>query len=242
MNLVTDIGNTHIKTALFNNGSMVDKITVIHTDHAIIAEWIRMQDFSRAIISKVGKSFDDVLFSINRLCSNVITLDHYTPVPVRVMYGSPLSLGYDRLAAASGAFSRFAGKEVLIIDAGTAITIDLLTAAGEYSGGNISPGLQSRFRCLHEYTSGLPLVEKDDSNPSFGNDTRTAIAAGVQQGIIFELKGYVSAFSEQHPGGVTALTGGDAGFLMKSLSNNVILLPDLVLEGLDRILNFNFGE
>lgn len=239
MNLVTDIGNTHIKAALFSNGRIMERITTIESDHESIAEWIRMKDFTRAIICSSGKTFDDIIFSINRLSSSVITLDHYTPVPVKVIYGTPLSLGYDRLAAASGAFSRFRGKDVLIIDAGTAITIDMLNSAGEYLGGNISPGLKTRFRSLHEFTAGLPLVEKDHQYPAFGSDTRSAIAAGVQQGIIYELKAYADDFVQQHESAVIVATGGDAEFLIPKAVKDAVLLPDLVLEGLDCILDFN---
>ena len=240
MNLVTDIGNTHIKAALTSNGRILERMAAIESDHGSIAEWIRMQDFSRAIICSSGKTFDDIVFAINRLCSNVITLDHYTPVPVKVIYNTPLSLGYDRLAAAAGAFSRFRGNDVLIIDAGTAITVDMLNSAGEYLGGNISPGLQTRFRSLNEFTAGLPLVEKDHQFPEFGNDTRSAIAAGVQQGIIFELKAYSDNFVQQHKSGVVVATGGDAQFLIPKAVKYALILPDLVLEGLDCILDFNF--
>ena len=240
MNLVADIGNTHTKIALFHNGYIVEKLTVGSDDHNEAAEWTRTKDFSKAIICRVGKIDNNIIYTINRICGNVLNLDHFTPLPVIVKYGTPASLGYDRIAAASGAYKYFKGKDVLVIDAGTAITIDFLNASGEYFGGNISPGLKSRFRCLHEYTAGLPLEEKDADVLLFGNDTRTAIVAGVQRGIVYELSGYVEDFSKEYPGCVVAVTGGDAEFLLPLLKKEVILYPDLVLEGLNFILDYNF--
>jgi len=218
----------------------MDKITLGSNEQNEAEGWITTRDFSRAIICSVGNTPHSVIRALN-ICGNVISLDHYTPLPFKVIYGTKESLGYDRIAGASGAFKYFRGKDVLIFDAGTAITIDHLNAAGEYRGGNISPGLQSRFRCLHEYTAGLPLTEKDMVFPVFGSDTRTAIVAGVQKGIIFELTGYIDEFSAVHPGCSIVATGGDSEFLMPFLKKEVIVKPDLVLEGLDLILDYNFG-
>jgi type III pantothenate kinase len=241
VNLVADIGNTHTKIALFQNGNMVEKLTAGINYITEAAQWIHSREFSRAIICRVGKTSEDIIYTVSRMCDNVISMDHFTPVPVTVSY-SAKELGPDRIAAACGALSHFSGRDVLIIDAGTAITIDYLSPEGKFLGGNISPGLALRFLSLNEHTSDLPLVEKDGSFIFFGSDTRTAIISGVQKGIIYELEGYASDFLKQHPGSIITATGGDAEFLMPLTGCDFILKPDLVLEGLDRILNYNFGE
>ena len=108
-------------------------------------------------------------------------------------------------------------------------------------GGNISPGLQTRFRALKEFTAKLSLVAKDSGFPAFGTDTRTAIVAGVQQGIIYELNSYISDFARQYPACEFIITGGDAGFFVSRLNRSVFAIPDLVLKGLNYILEYNLS-
>ena len=122
---------------------------------------------------------------------------------------------------------------------GTAITFDILTSGGEYLGGNISPGLVMRFRALHAFTSQLPLLEKDEFSADPGTDTRTAIISGVQKGILYEIHGYMEHFSEQYPGLKVILTGGDADFFADKLKRPIFVVPNLVLCGLNFILDYN---
>ena len=120
-------------------------------------------------------------------------VDHNTPVPIRNGYDTPETLGQDRLAAAVGANTICPGENLLIIDAGSAITYDFLSREGEYVGGNIAPGLKMRFTILHRMTKKLPQVEVDENEliPLFGKNTRDAIAAGVIRGVAYEVKGYI---------------------------------------------------
>jgi type III pantothenate kinase len=99
--------------------------------------------------------------------------------------------------------------------------------------------MYTRFRALRDYTARLPLLESDPTCPRFGKDTRTAIIAGVQQGIVFELNGYLEEFTERYPNSVTILTGGDALFFAPACKTPVSVQPDLVMTGLNHILEFN---
>ncbi|MDR2823715.1 MAG: type III pantothenate kinase, partial [Prevotellaceae bacterium] len=134
--------------------------------------------------------------------------------------------------------------DILVIDAGTAITFDFIDKAKNYRGGNISVGLQMRFRALNEFTERLPLVQVADNEKVklSGNDTHTAILSGVVNGILFEIDNYISVFKEKFPALSVFLTGGDANFLAKRLKNFVFTENFLVLKGLDSILKFNFPE
>ncbi len=239
MNLVVDIGNTSTKIAWFDRGEMMD------CSRFTSGEPLRTDDLhpdrqpERAIISSVRPEIRVLPDEYERKLKRLVYLDHMTPIPVDIRYKSPETLGHDRIAACAGAFCLFPRQDVLIIDMGTTITVDFLNAAGEYLGGNISPGVQTRFRSLHEFTAKLPLLDKDAGFPQFGTDTRSAITAGVQQGIVHELNGYMDDYSTAYPGCKFILTGGDADFFVPKLKRAIFAFPELMMTGLNFILEFN---
>ena len=173
--------------------------------------------------------------------------DHNTPVPIVNQYGTPETLGQDRLAAAVGAKSLCPDENLLIIDAGSAITYDFVSDKGEYKGGNIAPGIKMRFTILHRMTKKLPLVEADENEliPLFGTDTRDAIAAGVIRGVAYEVKGYMRTLGEKVTHFKTFLTGGHAPYILNNVRSSrtekreILLEKNLVLIGLNKILCAN---
>jgi type III pantothenate kinase len=238
MNLVVDIGNTLTKLAWFKNGKLIETQRIELTARELIAKRIAANPVDRIIVSSVGNGYDDIFTALSGRVENLVFFDHTTPLPLNVLYKSPETLGLDRIAAAVGAWYIFPGSNMLVIDMGTAITIDIVTASGEFRGGNISPGLHARFRSLNEFTARLPLVSKDHNFPQFGNDTNSAIAAGVQQGIIYEVSGYIDDFENSYPDCNILITGGDAEFFVPKLKRTIFAVPDLVLTGLNNILEF----
>ena len=153
-------------------------------------------------------------------------------------YDSRNTLGADRVAAAAGAQT---AMPTLVVDAGTAVTEDLV-AEGRFLGGNISPGLSLRFRALNGYTSRLPLVGPDGELPDFGHDTVTAIRAGVLNGLLAEIRGVRDMAARRFGNVKILLTGGDAGILSGLLADEGIKVEvDLALvgRGLVRIFNYN---
>jgi type III pantothenate kinase len=242
MNLVIDIGNTHTKVAWFEQGELIDMLRLEESGVIAIKNLINKRPAAKAILSSVT-SLDPVITSqLEKEHEKLIILDHHTSLPVYIAYKTPETLGHDRIAAAAGARYIYPGCNVLIMDMGTAITIDFLTSMGEYMGGNISPGLHTRFSALHEHTAKLPLVTRDHVFPAFGTDTRTAIVAGVQQGIIFEINSYMDEFIRLYPDCEFIITGGDASFFVSKLKRPIFALPELVLTGLNYILEYNTSE
>ncbi|MBN2814537.1 MAG: type III pantothenate kinase [Bacteroidales bacterium] len=239
MNLIIDAGNTQTKTVLFEKGNPANITRHSGNPVSAIQDILQSKPVAAAVLSSVGpyESAIKDLFASKAL--EFLVLNERTPLPFTVNYETPGTLGRDRIAAAAGARCSFPGRDVLIFDLGTAITIDFISAAGEYKGGNISPGLYTRLKSLHQFTARLPLVEPDPAFPEFGNSTRTAIAAGVQQGILHELSGYMKWFENRYPGCIFVITGGDAGFFVQNIKNPIFALPDLVLTGLNHILEFN---
>jgi type III pantothenate kinase len=242
MNLVIDIGNTQTKLALFDQGKLTGLMRA--HDHVVdhIGDMIHNLTGIRCIVSSVGTCPGDVIGTLQKQSTRLILLDHQTPLPFKIAYKTPDTLGHDRIAGAAGAWGTYPGRNVLIVDIGTAMTIDFISSDGQYRGGNISPGLNTRFRSLHDYTAKLPQISPDDSFPQFGTDTRSAIAAGVQQGMVFEIDRYVENFAELYPGCEFIITGGDAEFFISRLKKPIFAMPELVLTGLNYILEFNIQK
>jgi type III pantothenate kinase len=243
MNLVVDIGNTAIKAAVFNKGDIISSLHWKEGESGLIQAWLdEFAGIQRAILSSVRKDNALIRGILEKSGIRVMELDEHTPLPIANRYRSASTLGRDRLAAAVGANSLFPGQNLLVIDTGTAITIDFVNAENEYLGGNISPGLSMRFRALKEFTDKLPLVEASDIAYFLGEDTPGAIRAGVQYGIIFELDEYINRQKKRYPDLQVIMTGGDARFFDKKLKNSIFVDLDLNLHGLHRILDYNVDD
>lgn len=240
MNLVVDIGNSRTKLAIFSKKELVDLRTVDKLTISRLEEIKKTYpDIDRAILSSVSTVDPQVADYLKSEYNYFLELNYQTPVPIKNQYKTPLTLGLDRLAAAVGACELFPGKDLLVIDAGTAITFDLIENNGTFKGGNISPGLRSRFRALHEFTKNLPLIGEAEEYPVIGQTTEEAIRAGVINGMVFEIDGTISMFREKRPGLQPLLTGGDALFFERRLKNAIFVKFEITLIGLNRILEYN---
>jgi type III pantothenate kinase len=240
MNLVIDQGNTVSKLAVFKAGEMIVRFTepTLNID-TLDGLFEKYPEITQGILSSVAQYRMDIPENLEKKLKNFILLNPDTPLPIENKYSTRETLGYDRIADAVGAFTLLPGFNVLVIDAGTAITIDLLTAKGEFYGGNISPGLDIRFRALHEFTKKLPLGEKKEEFPFLGKTTEDAILAGVLNGAVFELDGYIDKLRTQYSDMKIILTGGDSKYFEKKLKNSIFVHLNLNLTGLNRILEYN---
>jgi type III pantothenate kinase len=239
MNLIVEQGNTKLKAAVFENDRIVSSILGNPRDYAIVNQLIDNRDITHIIISSVIDIENGFINDLKLKVSNVIFLDENTPVPITTGYETPATLGKDRLAAAAGANYLQPDKNILVIDAGTAITYEFIDSKGVYAGGNISPGLTTRFRALNHFTGKLPLVNETEDVPFIGNNTETAIIAGVVNGIIFEMDGYIDTLKAQYKDFFVFLTGGHSFYFERRLKNRIFADPNLVLTGLNRILEYN---
>jgi len=238
MNLIYDIGNTSNKLAVYDNGEKVLSIRSKGFNCEEIGKMLSPYEIKKGIISsvKVLPEFIYDLISINIPRTHILT--HKTKLPFKNEYSTPETLGPDRIAAVAGAYFMFPGRNILVIDAGTAITYDYLSGKA-YKGGNISPGLSMRFKALHKFTSKLPLGSAIERFDSPGKNTVQAITAGVINGLIFEINEYIRSFRENNIDSMVIVTGGDSGYLKEKISYKVNVQPDLVLTGLNHILEYN---
>ena len=240
MNLVVDIGNTRTKLAVFQSGLLLFNDSVSDLTLEILKTLSdEYPKLDRAILSTVKDYQPESRSFLQNNFRQFIELSHETPVPIKNYYLTPHTLGLDRLAAVVGAVSMLPEYNLLVIDAGTAITYDIVTNNREYLGGNISPGLETRFRSLHHFTGRLPLIEKKDNFKGLGTDTESAIRAGVQSGMIFEIDQTINYFNKDYQNLKIIITGGDAEFIEGKLKNAIFVQPFLSLIGLNQILIFN---
>ena len=240
LNLVIDIGNTRTKIALFNQHDLMFNVPIEHltVNHLKMLkdEYVQLD---KAILSSVKKVDDEVLQFLHEQFRYFIELDHQTKLPLVNLYETPETLGKDRLAAAVGANELFPDQNILIIDAGTAITYDLVSENNEFLGGNISPGMKMRYKALNQFTGKLPLVEYSDDFELVGGNTVDAIRAGVQNGIVYEMNGTIDSFNRIYENLQIVMTGGDSIFFDEILNYTIFVHFNLTLIGLNRILEHN---
>ena len=239
MNLIIDIGNTVAKMAAFDDESLVEVVYDSNRTLEHLPDICRKYSFEKAIIATVIDLSEQALAQIARLPFPVLWLNEKTLLPVDNLYETPQTLGYDRMAAVVGASGQCPGKDILVIDAGTCITYEFIDAAGRYHGGNISPGMQMRFKALHQFTGRLPQVPREGRRVPMGKDTDTAIREGVLKGMEYEIAGYIMALKHKYPELLVFLTGGDDFSFDTNLKSVIFADRFLVLKGLNRILNYN---
>lgn len=243
MNLTVDIGNSRVKLTVFDCYEVIfSDVTEVCT-RQLIQHIVEKFNVRAAIICSVtGYDYDYVEWLKVNL-PHALLLDSNLPTPVINGYKSPETLGMDRLAAVAGAVYMKPGVPLLVVDAGTAITYDFVTASGVYKGGNIAPGAGLRFSSLHEHTSRLPFVSLDyRAEENFlGGNTADAIWNGVVRGIAYEIDGYITSLKEKEERLEIFFTGGDAFFFEKYIKSSIFVVSNLTSIGLNAILNYNLN-
>ncbi|MGQ8335960.1 type III pantothenate kinase [Sunxiuqinia sp. A32] len=243
MNLIIDIGNTRVKVAIFRNSEIIFNEIFEDISIDILSQFTQKYDeLNNVILSSVRDYPAEIKDYLEQTFDCFIELDSKTQIPIINKYKSPETLGKDRIAAAVGATTLFPNTNILVVDAGTAITYEIINAKNEYLGGNISPGLTTRFRALSQFTGKLPLISIEDDFQQIGTTTESAIRAGVQLGILFEVEQYINYFNNLYQKLQIIITGGDAKFFDKKLKNSIFVHLNLTLIGLNRILEYNVKE
>jgi len=238
MNLVADIGNSGVKLALFDNQVLTGTLRTENLTTTVLDKFCGDAVIEKMIVSGVKDipGFLEEFASKRSAFYHLLT--YRSVIPFSINYKTPETLGTDRIAALAGAFFLYPGSDMLVIDAGTAITFDYIINS-IYEGGNISPGIDMRFKALNSFTGRLPLLTRQESFSFPGETTNDAIIAGVVSGVVYEINEYIRTFEEKHRELKVILTGGDGVFLKKRLEAEVIYVPDLVTIGLNFILEKN---
>jgi type III pantothenate kinase len=239
--ICVDAGNTYTKLAVIRQKNILSSVSFPSGAVREILQYVEsLPPADACIVSDVGIIEKPVTDALSAKVGYFLELTARTPVPVHNMYATPETLGKDRLAAVVGAHCLYPGKNLLVIDAGTALTVDFVDHLGNYRGGNISPGLKMRFRALHGDTKRLPLAEQTDNFQLIGDSTLSAVVSGVQLGMIFEIDSYIDHFEKQNPDLITIMTGGDTFFFENKIEKCIFAQPNLVIIGLEDILKYNW--
>jgi type III pantothenate kinase len=241
MNLIIDAGNTYVKVAVFQEGELLsyESFPKAQLQQKIEEILKKYPAIAQMITSSVTKLDDDTKRFLQKLDIKVHTLTHRSKVPFQNNYATPETLGVDRIALVVAAVAQYPNQNVLVIDAGTCITYDFKTDKEVYLGGGISPGLQLRYKSLNLLTANLPLLTPEIPEHYIGNTTASAIHSGVSIGMITEIDGIIDRYNAQFQHLTVILTGGDANFLAKRLKNTIFANSKFLLQGLNKVLEYN---
>lgn len=240
MKLIVDIGNSRAKVAVMHGSEIVKELATEALAKADIEALVgQYPTLRRAIVASTRGDGRETAKLIQSVGIDAICFDPAaTPIPLENRYHTPTTLGPDRLAAAVGASALYPGHDVMIVDFGTAITIDYVVG-GAFVGGNISPGVTTRFRALADYTARLPLCSPTEQVLEYGRTTHEAIEQGVMRGVEQEIRGYVDSFFLKNCENCTIFTGGDAKYFVKRIKNAIFADCEPVVYGLSTILEYN---
>tara|TARA_Y100001968_G_C19281961_1_gene679697 strand:- start:200 stop:904 length:705 start_codon:yes stop_codon:yes gene_type:complete len=233
MYLAIDVGNTFVKYAIFKEDRIVYSNKSDLLDEKIISQISFDYNIRSLIISSVRK---EKKISLDL---DVLYLSYRTNLPISIDYKSPETLGNDRIANICAATSLFPEKDILIIDSGSCITMDYISKEHKYLGGRISPGLQMRYESLNYFTEKLPKLDFRDEFMLLGDSTNSCIISGVQNGIIAEIDDIITEIKKEKPDLFVLGTGGDIFFFEKALKNPIFADSNLLMKGLNKILQYN---
>jgi type III pantothenate kinase len=237
MNLSIDLGNTYAKTGLFEGSKLIE--TNWKLTYPELIKYVQNVHPQRIMVSSVSYSEEQLRAEFAEITKEIYLLKSTTPVPIKKLYDTPETLGADRVAAAVGARVLFPEKNCAVIDMGTCITYDLVDSEDNFHGGIISPGVRMRFKAMNTFTKRLPLLEPEAIPEIIGKSTKHAMQSGVMNGILSEINGFVEEYSKVLTNINVILCGGDATYFANRIKNPNFVVPELVLIGLNRILEYN---
>ena len=240
MYLIVDVGNSRAKVVVMERDRIAYQTVLQSLNNDVVSEiTTQYPGICSAIISTTRGDGESLKAVVERYVERVLLFTPATtPIPIKNGYHTPNTLGADRLAAAVGAWAMEPDSDVMVVDFGTAITIDYVID-GEFRGGNISPGVTTRFRSLSDYTACLPLCEPTEEVLEYGRTTVEAIEQGVMRGVEHEIRGYIEAFSKENDKKRIIFTGGDAKYFVKRIKNTIFADCEPLIYGLATILKYN---
>lgn len=238
MNLVLDIGNSLIKAGIFKNNALVESFTINNKSIKNLKQILETKNIQYSIASNVSKNNLDL---INLLTNNTsfFKFNDDLELPFKNTYKSKKTLGEDRIGLISNAAISFPNENVLVIDLGTCITYDFLDKKNKYLGGNISPGIDMRYRSLNNQTYNLPLLKYSKTESLIGDNTKNSIHTGVFNGILGEINSFISMYEESFGKIRIILTGGNSKLLLNKIKNPIFTDSNFLLSGLNYLIELN---
>ncbi|HEY0430004.1 MAG TPA: type III pantothenate kinase [Pyrinomonadaceae bacterium] len=240
MLLAIDIGNSTTKFGVFDNDRLIKRffIPTLRRQAASETNDLIQNDlnypFSAAIASSVVPEANDAFekFCDEHFNLKLVFVDSTLDFGLKILYNPPQNLGIDRAVAAFAAREKY-GKPVIVCDFGTATTIDVVNAAGEFAGGIITPGIKTLADSLFEKTSRLPRVEIKKPESVIGATTVGAIQSGIYFGYVGLVEGILRKMLEElNAKPVIVATGGFVSLIAEDVKMIDVVDENLMLEGL----------
>jgi type III pantothenate kinase len=237
--IVVDVGNTRVKWGRCVDRAVAAAASLPHDDTAAwqrqLDEWGLAGPLGWVVSGVHPVTRDRLIDWARRRGDMVFLLERAAQLPLAVRLEHPDRAGIDRLLNAVAVNSRRTpSRAALAVDAGSAVTVDLIDADGAFCGGAIFPGLRLMTRALREHTALLPLVAIQRPLPSLPGPSTTA---AVEAGVYWTVAGGIAAIVRRlqpavGPGPEVFLGGGDGPLLQPALEGSVIPWPNMTLEGL----------
>ena len=219
-NLFIDIGNSAVKWRTLDSEVFSQSVEKFSEKSLPSSQSIWLSAVAHPqIVEAINMKFSDVKV--------VKSLSHFGQLTIA--YKEPLDLGSDRFLAMLGALKHFPDRNLLIIDVGSALTIDVVNYSGEHQGGLIMPGLESiRVSFAKFATNNMNL-----NSSSLQSSSEEAWLSGTQVMFISSIKEQITTYKTEQPGGIVTLTGGNVRSLISELPETVNYFDNLVLDGLE---------
>ena len=236
--LCFDFGNTRLKCAVFVGDCLQTVEVLVDESLPAIEQLINLYKPTKSILSSVINHNAEIEMLL-ATTTNFHKLNHTSKLPFATPVGKPETIGADRLALCAASVSLYPKQHTLSIGLGTCITYNFTNKYHEFLGGSISPGMNMRFRAMHEQTALLPMVKAQHNFPLVGYDTNTNLQSGVILGVSKEIDGMIEAYKEKYNNLQVLMTGGDMSFFLPHLRNKLLADPDLLFKGLYSICQCN---
>lgn len=233
-----DFGNTRLKYGVFLEDQLTNEGTLETGTPEEVEQLLQTNQAHRTLLSSVI-NHDIRIEELLTANTDFLLLNAETKLPFTIPVGKPETVGADRLAIAAYATTRFPEQNNLVIALGSCITYNFINKYHWFLGGSISPGMQMRFKSMHEQTAQLPMIKPNWEFPLIGYDTRTNLLSGVMQGMLEEMDGIIDRYKEKFLNFNVLLTGGDTVNFAHHLKNKIFADPSLILKGLYAISKYN---
>ena len=236
--LCLDFGNTRLKAAIFEDAALQKTIVLGEDPLAHLQSIIEEFKPGRSILSSVVDHSPEIEVLLQRH-TQFHRLNSASRLPFTIPVGKPETMGADRLAIAAASVFLFPKRNILAIGLGSCITYNFISQQHELLGGSISPGMEMRFKAMHQFTAKLPMAQADWNVPLVGYDTKTNLQSGVVLGMAKEIDGIIEAYEERYGNFNALLTGGDVAFFAPHLKKKIFADPYLIYKGLYAISELN---
>lgn len=240
--LLIDISNSYTKLA-FSTRERVARSVAIPTKRltaAALRGYLAKREVRALVISSVVPMKNKIIQKAAGQM-RVLFIDADCRLGVGVRYSAPLTIGADRLANAA-AVAQLYGHPAIVVDFGTAVTFDVVSAEGDYVGGVIAPGLEAMTSFLYQRTALLPKLNLREPASAIGRTTRAAMMSGAvygYRGLVREIIARISTEAFPRRKVRVVATGGYAQLITRRLPEIEAVHPGLTLEGLRLVANLN---